>query len=328
MTSVQPQPQAETSYRAGLASTRSADPFEGLEQAGWSDTDRIKVGDGPFQTLSWGNLRTLLAAYREKLGRCFTVAPDAAMRNAWMGEPLPYDGSTIRSAKVDSPIRLAEPEPDVAFRVLLLGDTGDASQAQAAVARQVTGRGRNVGACLPATDVAAVLIESDLVYPAGAGGEYGDKFFRPYAELLDSQVPIYAVPGNHDWNDGSLIGFMSTFCGVADVPESVRAARSTAIKSRYKALLKIWRNGSAAPTGRPSPSGDDPDKRQPGPYYALDVGGALFIGIDTGYADTIDIEQARWLVRMVERRPEMPKVLFSGKPLIVNGLRAPCRFTG
>jgi hypothetical protein len=46
MTSVQPQPQAETSYRAGLATTRSADPFERLEQADWSDTDRIKVGDG------------------------------------------------------------------------------------------------------------------------------------------------------------------------------------------------------------------------------------------------------------------------------------------
>jgi hypothetical protein len=271
-------------------------------------------------------LRTLLAAYREKLMWCYDIAPDAAMRHAWMAESLPYGGGELRRDAVATPVQLAEQVDGAPLRVLLMGDTGDASQAQRAVAVQVRGRAHRRGAHLGTDGVAAILIESDIVYPAGAGSEYGVKFRRPYRELLKAgRPPIYAVPGNHDWDDGSLIGFMSAFCGVTELPDPVRKARIDARKSGVLSLAAlVWRNGGTI-TGALAPSGTG--ARQPGPYFALDVGGALFIGVDTGYGAMIDIQQAEWLVQIVEANPEMPKVLFSGKPLIVNGRRAPCHFT-
>lgn len=330
MTLPQQQPQAQISHRDGFETTRSDDLWDSLQRSGWSDTVRVNVGHGPFQSLSWGNLRTLLSAYREKLGSCYTVAPDAAMRRAWMQASLPGE-PTVRAERIEAPIQVAPHTEGVPTRVLLLGDTGDASEAQRAVSLQLRGRATNCGSYFKKHGVAAVLIESDLVYPAGAGGEYRDKFFRPYKEFLegDPRIPIYTVPGNHDWNDGSLIGFMSAFCSVEELPEAVPAARINAVRAGIRGIpAKIWPDAKPVAAVPMTPSDVPPASPQPAPYYALDVGGVLYIGIDTGYGATIDIDQAEWLVRMVETHPEMPKLLFGGKPLIVNGRRAPCHFTG
>ena len=69
-----------------------------------------------------------------------------------------------------------------------------ASQAQRAVALQLRGRASNPGSHLKVSHVAAILIESDIVYPAGAGTEYGDKFYAPYREFLDGAPPVPDVP--------------------------------------------------------------------------------------------------------------------------------------
>jgi hypothetical protein len=60
------------------------------------------------------------------------------------------------------------------------------------------------------------------------------------------------------------------------------------------------------------------DPAQPGPYWAIDAGPVRLVGIDTGIAGTLDAEQAQWL-RRVSLGSDRPKILITGKPLIVNG---------
>jgi hypothetical protein len=323
-------PQAPISPRPGFRTTRQLPLIESLASAGWSQSERIDVGDGRFESLSWANLRTLAAARDEKLRRFFTIEPDAAMRHAWMQEPCSSGTATgSRASVVKEPLHVAWREPGAATRVLLLGDTGDASQAQRAVALHLAGRAARPGSSMGTHSVAAILIESDIVYPAGAWDEYVFKFASPYSELLAAELPIYAIPGNHDWNDGSLIGFMRTFCGASGVPSSVPDARAAAVRPGWRRLVaqSLWHPRATQSVDAPTlaPSGTAPS--QQAPYFALDIGGALFIGIDTGLDGVIDTNQARWLVQLVESRPDVPKLIFSGKPLIVKGARQPCTFT-
>ena len=60
------------------------------------------------------------------------------------------------------------------------------------------------------------------------------------------------------------------------------------------------------------------DPAQPGPYWAIDAGPVRIVGIDTGIVGTLDAEQAAWL-RRVSLGSDRPKILITGKPLIVNG---------
>jgi hypothetical protein len=66
------------------------------------------------------------------------------------------------------------------------------------------------------------------------------------------------------------------------------------------------------------------DPPQPGPYWALDTGRLRIVGIDTGIAGSLDSEQVEWL-RRVSFGSDRPKILVTGKPLIVNGARIPDR---
>ena len=171
--------QASASLLAGERTTRNPDHQQSLTDAGWSLADRIELtgADDPraYDSLSWGNLRTLFAARREK--RMGQHDPDIAagrMRRAW------HEG-------MDPPEQFALANPlGKPTRVLVLGDTGDGSEAQMAVARQMEGRARDG----ERPEVAALLIQSDIVYPAGAGNEYDRKFFRVYEELHAMGVPI------------------------------------------------------------------------------------------------------------------------------------------
>jgi hypothetical protein len=165
------------------------------------------------------------------------------------------------------------------------------------------------------------VICSDVIYPTGEMGDYRSKFFRPYRNL---DVPIIAVPGNHDWYDG-LHGFMSHLCGL-DAPEApLDAGRGW----RGRLTRMLWRRSA-----RPGDA-DLADMRrarggerqrwappQPAPYWAVDTGPLRLVGIDTGITGSIDAEQAAWL-RRVSFDSDRPKVLITGKPLYVNGHRLP-----
>ena len=61
---------------------------------------------------------------------------------------------------------------------------------------------------------------------------------------------------------------------------------------------------------------------QPGPYYAIRTAHLMIITIDTGIDGTIDQDQWDWL-SMVSAEP-VPKILLTGKPLVVNAALEPC----
>jgi hypothetical protein len=69
-----------------------------------------------------------------------------------------------------------------------------------------------------------------------------------------------------------------------------------------------------------------PPLPQPGPYFVLDTKHLRIICIDTGILDTLDEQQGRWLLNVSQANK--PKILLTGKPLIVNGHTNPCAIDG
>jgi hypothetical protein len=71
---------------------------------------------------------------------------------------------------------------------------------------------------------------------------------------------------------------------------------------------------------RPEPSG------QPAPYFAIELKELLLVGIDTGIRNAIDAEQGEWL-RKISQVPK-DKILFTGKPMIVDAERKTTAISG
>ena len=117
---------------------------------------------------------------------------------------------------------------------------------------------------------------SDVIYPAGDVNEYEDKFFWPYRDLPG---PIYAIPGNHDWYDG-LHGFMTHFCRPTRINDQPRR------ENRLRRLLReaVWREPSKMEQDLLERVGPLRQARsdQAGPYFAIEAGPILLVGIDTG----------------------------------------------
>jgi hypothetical protein len=204
------------------------------------------------------------------------------------------------------------------FSVLVIGDPGEGDNSQFAVAYTLPEYVQNV-------DFGVIC--SDVIYPTGDLTDYDRKFHYPYRHL---RVPVYAVPGNHDWYDG-LHGFMHTFCGLDDpdhVPDFGRGPVA-------RLARKLWRTPQ-----QPDPDTDNrgnlrlaaerprPDPVQPASYFAIDAGPIRFVGIDTGIRGTVDAAQYEWLQRVSLEVPERPKVLLTGKPIYVNGEYRPGRVIG
>jgi hypothetical protein len=169
------------------------------------------------------------------------------------------------------------------------------------------------------------LICSDVIYPSGDVNDYVDGFFVPYKAL---KRRIYALPGNHDWYDG-LFGFMYHFCGAERLPwrsyySGARSPREWLFRFLWRRpsrahgrRLKSYRNSSGQPSQPPV---------QPGSYFAIETKHLLLVCIDTGILGDIDNEQGQWLVD-VSHTNDKPKVLVTGKPLVVNLEHKPCRIT-
>jgi hypothetical protein len=221
-----------------------------------------------------------------------------------------------RAAGVDTEFMLERPDGvGESFSFLALGDPGEGDESQYVVVSHVLGH----------LDTQFAIVVSDVIYPTGETNDYADCFYRAYK---DYPQPIFALPGNHDWYS-LLTGFMWNFCGAESLPAPTdrlssyswqeRLARFLWLRPRapYRALLMAYREprwqagraNGAAPW-------------QAGPYFALETPQLLILGIDTGTSGRLDREQAEWLLRMASRPGR--KLLFTGKPIWVNGRHVPC----
>jgi hypothetical protein len=276
------------------------------QAAGWSCSpgayeSLLPAGLEPF---SWLRLSTVWQARNDTLARALGDPTHeqrprwiAAQRDAGAPEDL-----TIDRTDLDAP------------SFLVLGDTGEGDESQYAVVPPLLATG---------ADTDFMLIAGDVVYPAGDAADYEERFYRPYR---DYPAPIYAVPGNHDWYDG-LEGFMLCFCGAAPLeggggdPLS-RAGVERLLRRRSEPMDAEAVLRMRALRGRP-----DQQVRQPGPYFALDTGPLLILGIDTGILGELDADQGAWLRARAASSPK-PKLLIAGSPLYRNGAADPRPIVG
>ncbi len=194
--------------------------------------------------------------------------------------------------------------------MLVVGDTGEGDNSQYAVAESLVHMSK---------DADFAVICSDVTYPTGDLGDYGRTFHHPYRNL---ELPVYALPGNHDWYDG-LHGFMHYFCRLDDA--GYRPDFGGGLAAVLAGLL--WRRPSQP--GNPATKGvsvkelPPPDPLQPAPYFAIDAGPVRFVAIDTGITGEIDEDQYHWLKRVSLDAAKRPKILLSGKPIYVDNEHHP-----
>ncbi|MEV7006321.1 metallophosphoesterase [Streptosporangium sp. NPDC051022] len=276
------------------------------EGAGWvcARPGRFRQLVPSKETFTWLSPRTLWRSRNEILSGLFGD-PSGQVRARWV--------ASQRDRGVDPSFRVPmDVGPEFSF--LVLGDTGEGDASQYAVVPGMLKIGE---------DTAFAIIASDVIYPAGAGNEYDNKFFRPYAGY---RAPIYAVPGNHDWYDG-LGGFMRVFC---EAP-ALKAEREGVRLSPAGLRGLLWREPEEIDEARLARARERralPEQRaaQPGPYWAMETPGLLIVGVDTGIHGDLDREQTRWL-REVSRDPR-PKMLITGKPIYVRNEYKPSRLEG
>jgi hypothetical protein len=285
--------------QAGPAVSSSRDSLAG---AGWRCREvGVSQGEGP--AFSWINPVPVWRSRNQYLSRIFPD-PTNHERRRWMrlqrkAGRLP-DGLILdRHAGLE----------EVSF--LVVGDTGEGDASQYAVVKPLLARGH---------DTDFMVICSDVIYPAGDAEDYGAKFYDPYEEYLH---PIYALPGNHDWDDG-LVGFMYHMCG-ADVVSAPPAANERVRSLQERLRLLLWRRpAKRGPEDLPERRRTESDRRsdQRSPYFAIETGPLLVVGIDTGMGGVMDLEQGEWL-RGISREVDKPKLLLTGKPIFVDGEHHP-----
>ena len=263
------------------------------------------------KSLSWLNPKVLINSRNEIVAHIHDPVPD--FRRRWLSR-LPDPGQLVVDLGYD------------AFSFALMGDTGEGDNSQYALIPSLKRE---------CPDARFLFICSDLIYPAASVADYRYKFYWPYQTL---ELPIYALPGNHDWYD-SLDGFMEHLADVRPLPPALPADPSpTRVLSRIVPLLRralgtaLWRK--SAPTdeleiarmkklraGWPQPI------QQPGPYYVIDTEHVRFVCVDPGILGNLDAAQGAWLVK-VSAESAKPKVLLTGKPLLVDGHTERCPILG
>jgi hypothetical protein len=268
--------------------------------AGWDERHRPGtyenlLPDKKTHGFSWLNPIVLWRSRNDFIAHRFGDPTDD-VRRRWVA------GQLARGADPD--FTISPPDLD---SFLVLGDPGEGDRSQYAVVPGLLKEGAGTS---------LMIIASDVIYPVGSINDYPLKFFRPYQSY---PAPIYAVPGNHDWYDG-LGGFMRIFCDATGQP-------APRWRGRFGVLARLlWRrpaapDESALAAGRALRSAPAQQAPQPGPYWAIDTPRLRIIGIDTGIEGDIDDDQADWLRRV--SAGSKPKLLITGKPLIVDNERHP-----
>ncbi len=296
--------QKEGTFGAGTGSAVSSSR-DSLSGAGWR-CEGVGILPSAGPPFSWLDPVPIWQSRNQILAQAFGD-PTNEERRRWMqaqreAGKLPEDLILNRHAGTG----------EVSF--VVIGDTGEGDASQYAVVKPLLARSR---------DTDFMVVCSDAIYPAGDTEDYDLKFYEPYK---DYPSPIYALPGNHDWYDG-LTGFMYHLCGTE--ASSLRAAEDTSSSLRERLRRPLWRRPEKSPGEFPERRRTEGKQRsdQRSPYFAIETGPLLIVGIDTGMSGEIDHEQGQWL-RKVSREIDKPKLLLTGKPLYVDGEHHPSPIEG
>ena len=262
-------------------------------------TTRAEAEPGVDQ-FRW-NLVTMREARNEKLAALRD--PTDAQRRAWVAH-MREQGVT------DLVVRTPAAADRTSF--LLFGDPGEGDSSQFALVAPLESK-------VDGVDFA--FVASDVVYPAGDVNDYRRKFYFPYRAL---GFPIYAIPGNHDWDDGGLYGFMYHFCGQEEAPRAVREAVPPILRRAWRKPARVH---DATREARREREEAGAMARQPGSYFAVDAGPLLLVGLDLGLMGHIDRDQGVWLAE-ISRGDPRPKILISSKPTYADGRYTPCSIGG
>jgi hypothetical protein len=127
--------------------------------------------------------------------------------------------AALDTAKPDELVKRAEkarliPGEDNAIWIDFVADLGDGFDSTYAVASLVAERQLKLGEfTLPRAQM--LIFGGDEVYPKATANAYRNQMGLPYQLALpdpddksDIGIPVYAVPGNHDWYDG-LVNFLA-----------------------------------------------------------------------------------------------------------------------
>jgi hypothetical protein len=256
-----------------------------------------------WDSFSWIAARPLISSLNDQVNRQ-TQGLVGELRQAWRSrtvEPADWDDARVIDRRHDDSF-------------IVLGDPGEQDRSQYVVAAALATAGRQAG---------FVVICSDVIYPSGDVNDYVDGFYVPYQAL--AHKAIFALPGNHDWYDG-LTGFMWHFCGLEELDRSAYGVPKRAGGTVWIARL-LWRRPSRRKgylklTERRAsrrPDGADWRPLQPGSYFAIDTKHVRLVCIDTGITGEVDDKQASWIVEVSNDPDRRPKILLTGKPLVVNG---------
>jgi Calcineurin-like phosphoesterase len=281
------------------------------EGAGWQSCsgpgtwkDDVPAGT---KSLSWLRPSTLWQSRNDTIARFF-ADPTAAARTRW----VELARQRAREAGAHSDFVISSAAGDT-VSVLVIGDTGEGDNSQYAVTSPLVDMSKEV-------DFAVIC--SDVIYPTGDLNDYGRAFHHPYRNV---KLPIYAVPGNHDWYDG-LHGFMHYFCRLDDAgyrPDFGRGPAALLARLLWRRLPQPDAPEHPATKGTVGNERPPPDPLQPAPYFAIDAGPVRFVGIDNGITGEIDENQYHWLKRVSLDAAKRPKILITGKPIYVDNEHHP-----
>ena len=274
---------------------------DSLAGAGWR-CEEIGVPASGGRSFSWIDPVPLWQSRNQNLVRLFGD-PTNDERRLWMELQR-------QTGKLPEDLIMSEHADLEEVSFIVVGDTGEGDASQHAVVKPLLACGR---------DTDFMVVCSDVIYPAGDAEDYDTKFYGPYDGY---QRPIYALPGNHDWYDG-LVGFMHHLCRAEVSSLTATEGRPSSLKERLRRLL--WRRPARrSPEELPARRRNEDGRRssQRSPYFAIDTGPLLVVGIDTGMGGPIYREQGEWL-RRISREVGKPKILLTGKPLYVDGEHHP-----
>jgi len=251
-------------------------------------------------------------AYGEFFGRLFGAYADSRETQAALREPVvhhrqgPVMGRRLGAIDVADffvfcndqlPWHL-DPDRGDGLTIDYVADVGDGFSSTFAVARQMAAPDTSVtapdGTELVLPKGGMIVMGGDEVYPAAGPQHYRDRTIGPYRTAFppetstgpdgtDLRVPLFAIPGNHDWYDG-LASFLERF-------------------TVYK-------------------SGDDDSRRrgwslhQTRSYFAVQLTDRWWLwGIDIALNADIDTPQMRYFKQVAAMMPAEAKiVLCTGKP--------------